>query len=164
MTLAGRVAEHLTRLKTELGRWDACYIDEGAMGAGVVDRLHQLEFRVMGVNFGWASDRDIPGHPACGNKRAEMWSTMREEMRRGLGLPDDPRLALELQAPTYHYDAQNRIMLEKKEDMKKRGVASPDRADGLALTYAYPVQPKTSEDLAAEREMEEQTVYGNGWG
>jgi hypothetical protein len=41
--------------------------------------------------------------------------------------------------PMYHYDSSNRLFLEKKEDMKKRGLRSPDLADAVALTFAEPV-------------------------
>ena len=112
----------------------------GGVGGGVVDRLVQLGMtNVFGVNFGSAADRSIPGCPRTANKRAEMWATMREAIRTGLALPDDDGLADELTAPLYSYDPHNAILLEKKADMKKRLLRSPDRADALALTYAYPV-------------------------
>jgi len=55
-------------------------------------------------------------------------------------IPNDPDLKAQLIGPTYTYNNRNEILLESKEDMMKRGVDSPDRADALALTFAYPLQ------------------------
>lgn len=68
-----------------------------------------------------------------------MWWTMREWLRTTGSLPENQMLADDLTAINYFYDASNRVQLEKKEDMKKRGLPSPDLADALALTFAYPV-------------------------
>ena len=134
MQLSARVADWLHRWQP-----DACFVDEGGIGGGVVDRLHQLGFGfVQGVNFGGRADY-ARGGAKSNNKRAEMWLTMRHWLERG-SLPKDELLSAELTAPLYTYDAQNAIKLERKEDMKKRGVPSPDVADALALTFAYPVQ------------------------
>lgn len=134
MQLAARVAHWL-----EVWRSDACFVDEGGVGGGVVDRLHELGFyAVRGINFGGKPDWSASGERG-GNKRAEMWLNMREWLKVG-ALPQDELLASEMTTPLYKYDAQNRIMLERKEDMKKRGLPSPDVADALALTFAYPVR------------------------
>ncbi len=76
--------------------------------------------------------------PLTANKAAEMWASMRAWLRTG-AIPDDPELKAELTGREYGFDLHNAIRLEKKEDMKKRGLASPDNADGLCLTFAYPV-------------------------
>jgi phage terminase large subunit len=155
MQLAAHVADRITTYNAA-----ACFIDEGGVGSGVVDRLRQLNFRVQGVNFGAGSDRRIEGAPPCANKRAEMWATMREHMRDGLALPTNDALSFELLAPTYHFDANNRILLEKKEDMKKRGVRSPDIADALALTYAYPVLGQSvAEQLEAQAAQDYDPIW-----
>ncbi len=135
MTLAGRVAEEI---KAE--RPDAVFVDMGGMGAGVLDRLRQLGFyEVMGVDFGAAS-----GSVEYFNKRAEMWGGVREWLKSGAWLPDDPALAADLTGPEYGFSGdKGQIMLEKKADMKKRGLASPDCGDSLALTFAYPVTKKS---------------------
>lgn len=138
MQFAARVAEQINK-----HRPDGVFVDEGGLGAGVVDRLRQLGFDVTGINFGAKSDRFVPGAARASNKRGEMWSTMREAIKAGMALPDDDRLEFELLAPTYTYDAGNAIVLEKKADMKKRGVPSPDVADALALSFAYAVEPRS---------------------
>jgi hypothetical protein len=95
---------------------------------------------VVGVNFGGRADRYTlgDGMPLTANKAAEMWASMRAWLRTG-AIPDDPELRAELTSREYGFNLHNAIRLEKKEDMKKRGLASPDNADGLALTFAYPV-------------------------
>jgi len=67
-------------------------------------------------------------------------------------LPDDLELAADLGAVDYGYDASDAILLERKDDMRKRGLASPDDGDALALTFAHPVAKK---DWAEERRFEE---------
>lgn len=134
MQLAGHVAAAMDQHNAA-----AVFIDEGGLGAGVVDRLRQMGRNVMGVNFGWSPDAPRVGVPKVADKRAEMWAVMREAVKSGLAIPDDNRLMFELLAPSYLYDANNAIRLESKKDMKKRGLKSPDIADALALTYAYPV-------------------------
>jgi phage terminase large subunit len=146
MQVAGEVADAIRRYNI-----DQTFVDEGAMGAGVIDRLRQLGYSVIGVNFGASADLWVEGAPTCADKRAEMWATMREAVISGLALPDDELLAFELLAPCYDYDAKNRIRLEAKKDMKKRGVRSPDVADALALTYAYPVVARALQRREEER-------------
>ena len=62
-----------------------------------------------------------------------------EYLKNGAVLPNDPELATELSALQYEYRG-GELLLESKDDAKKRGVKSPDRADSLALTFAYPVR------------------------
>ena len=77
------------------------------------------------------------------NKRAEIWGLMRKWIADDGGWIDEKkyadRLRDDLTGPEYQYDTQGRLQLERKEDMKKRGLASPDFADALALTFAMPV-------------------------
>lgn len=133
MQVAGRVSEICEQLKP-----DAVFVDEGGLGAGVVDRLRQLGIKAMGVNFGSKADgyqTDIRPR----NKRAEMWSLMRDWLTSG-AIPDDPDLAAQLTGVEYGFTADNSVLLEKKEDMKKRGLSSPDKGDALALTFAHPAR------------------------
>ncbi|HEX7114974.1 MAG TPA: hypothetical protein VF193_07565 [Steroidobacter sp.] len=115
------------------------FIDLGG-GAGVVDRLNELGYgdRVEGVNFGESaldSDR-------YSNRRAEMWGLMADWIKSApCRIPDSDTLHADLIAPRYKFDSNSRLVIEKKEDIKKRGLASPDEADALALTFAAPVNP-----------------------
>ncbi len=117
---------------------DAVFVDRVGVGAGVCDRLAELfpNRQIIGVKSGESAIQ----HEDYINKRAEMWGCIKEALEDGLQLPDDEGLAGELSAPGFGYDSARRVKLEKKEDMKKRGVKSPDKADALALTYAFPVQ------------------------
>ena len=67
-------------------------------------------------------------------------------------LPDDNEPAADLKAVDYGYDASDAILLERKDDMRRRGLASPGDGDALALTFAYPVAQR---DWAEERRFEE---------
>jgi hypothetical protein len=138
MFLAGRVAELY-----EMYRPDAIFVDEGGVGSGVVDRLLQLGVPVIGIQFGSRPDRLGVGGEThrFANKRAEMWGGLRQWLKGGC-IPDLPGLRAELTGPLYAFNLRDEIQLEKKSDMKKRGLASPDIADALALTFAMPVIAK----------------------
>ncbi len=127
----------------EIDEWkpDGVFIDEVGIGAGVVDRLIQLNYSVMGINGGSTpanTDKFM-------NKRIEMWYAVKEWLPNA-ALPDDSELRDDLISPEYGYNAKEKMQLEKKEDMKKRGLASPDCGDALALTFAEPVQAKVDRD------------------
>ncbi len=116
---------------------DMVAIDEGGLGAGVVDRLKEQRFKVRGVNFGSRADA-----PAYGNKRAEMWGDMRDWIKTA-HIPSDRELRQDFLSPTYKINSTGQVMLESKDAMKKRGLASPDSSDAVALTFAYRVARKT---------------------
>ncbi|HAZ61034.1 MAG TPA: terminase [Gammaproteobacteria bacterium] len=132
--LAARVGEHVNELR-RVGADVVLFVDGGGVGGGVVDRLRALGYRPLEVNFGSRASQPR----AYANLRAEMWARMREWLAIG-SMPADEALASELTAPEYTYTVDNRLQLERKEDMKRRGQASPDAADALALTFAHPVQ------------------------
>lgn len=114
---------------------DACFIDEGAMGVGVIDRCKQLGYEVIAVNFGSNASKDKQYF----NKGAEMWAEMLDWIKAGGCIPNDPEFRDDLTGREYGYDKKQRTQLEQKADMKARGLASPDKADSLALTFAMPV-------------------------
>ncbi|MDR3436242.1 terminase [Telmatospirillum sp.] len=131
---------------------DGVFIDGGGVGGGVVDNVRALGLHCWDVQFGGADD---VGGAATGNsgevyanKRAAMWGAMRAWIRAGGVLPHDPDLRAQLIAPMYGLDAKGRIQLEKKEDIMRRlgSDRSPDRADALALTFAYPLQSRAMTD------------------
>lgn len=138
MTLAGRVVQEARERRV-----DQVFIDVTGVGGGVVDRCRQLGLQVIGINNGGASDVPVEGESVA-NKAAEMWARMREWLRTGGAIDADPQLCQQLEGREYGYNAHNEIVLERKDDMKKRGLASPDRADGLALTFAYPVAQRAT--------------------
>lgn len=124
------------------------FLDMGSFGAAVYDRLVQLGFNtVIGVNFG---DNALEERKYC-NKRAEMWLSMRDWLRGGGAIePDDVELRDDLIGPEYGFDGKQRYQLERKEDMKARGLASPDTADALATTFAEKVMaPEKQREMGA---------------
>lgn len=143
MELAARVAGAI-----EQYRPDAVFIDSGA-GAGVIDRLRQLGHDVVEVPFGGRATQPN----LYLNRRAEMWFAMAEWVRGGGAIPNINALKQELATPIYWYDASGRRVLEPKEDIKKRlhGGGSPDMADALALTFAYPVAKRPHHSMTGTR-------------
>jgi hypothetical protein len=135
MTLAANVAEIFANMHA-----DAVFVDGTGVGGGVVDRLRQLRVPCRDVQFSAKPDRHIVDGVEWANKRAEMWGGMREWLKGG-SIPDDPELKRQLCGVEYALNLKGQIQLEKKEDMKKRGLDSPDIADALALTFADIVIP-----------------------
>lgn len=135
MALASRVAQEIEEWKP-----DAVFIDSGA-GAGIIDRLRQLGYQPIEVPFGGKAANER----LYANKRAEMWFLMADWIRAGGCIPNDALLKQELATPIYWFDKSERKVLESKDEIKKRlkSGASPDLADGLALTFAFPVARRT---------------------
>lgn len=146
MQLAARVVDHVQTLRTA-GLHVVVFVDGGGVGGGVVDRLLQLGIDVIEVQFGARAD---DGRKYA-NKRAEMWGRMREWLPTGY-LARDEQLATDLTAVEYSFRPDDTILLESKESMKKRGLASPDDGDALAVTFAYPVPEFTVDDDEASNE------------
>ena len=154
MLIAGRVMELV-----QAHAPDAVFLDGTGIGWGVHDRLLQLGCpNLVGVDFGGKADRE--GATArYANKRAEMWGFMKDWCVAGC-LPDDRDLVADLTGVEYGYDANNALLLERKQDMRRRGLASPDDGDALALTFAYPAIRR---DWAAERRLEEKLAKLKRW-
>lgn len=142
MLIAGDIA-----LEAQRDHPDAIFVDAGNIGAAVVDRLRQLlpDIPVIEVWFG-GEGRDAELEPGVAihtaNKRSEIWTRMRAWLRGG-AIPDHERLRDDLIGPQYSFAGdESSVMLERKKDMKKRGLASPDDGDALACTFAEPVMPR----------------------
>jgi hypothetical protein len=111
----------------------AVFVDVG-YAPGVYARLRDLGYPVTPVHFGGR-----PRDPRFENKRAEMWFDLADWIKTG-ALPHDPELINDFCAPTYNMRNRNgRIQLESKDDMRARGLPSPDIGDAYALTRAEPV-------------------------
>jgi hypothetical protein len=132
MDLASRVA-------AKIAEWqpDAVFVDAGN-GSGVIDRLRQLKYEVTEVWFGGR-----PIDEAYKDKRTEMWCGLAEWIKLGGAIPDDVALKQDLAAPTYAFTQTGKRVLESKDDLKARGLPSPDLGDALALTFAAPVAART---------------------
>ncbi|MFN9970796.1 MAG: terminase, partial [Phycisphaerae bacterium] len=130
MATVGRVIDAIEEFRPAL-----VVLDEGGLGYGILDRLKEQRYKVVrGVNFSWKSKT-----PAMyANKRAELWGLMRDWLQTA-SLPNDRQLKADLTAPHQKPNSTGSIQLESKKDMKSRGLPSPDAADALACTFAYPV-------------------------
>lgn len=115
---------------------EAINVDCTGVGSGVADRLIELGYPVNRVHFGERAILD----QNYAIRRDEMWGEMKAWFEdQPCSIPDDDSLESDLCAPQYSYDSSRRLKLERKEDMKKRGIKSPDAADALALTFAVPI-------------------------
>ena len=111
---------------------DDVVVDEVGIGAGVVDRLKELGYRVDGVNVGRAAHD--PSRFA--NLRAEGYWNLRQLITNGeVALPSDKELMGELAALKYSFNSTGQLLVESKEDMRKRGIRSPDKADAMMLAF-----------------------------
>ncbi len=133
MTLASVIAREF-----EQEQPDALFVDGVGIGAGVIDRLRQLHIPVVDAQAGASALES----KRFANRRAEMWVALREWLIAGGSLPDDSQLVDDLTGLEYGFTASDKLILEKKDDMKARGLASPDCADSLALTFYAPVQAR----------------------
>lgn len=120
-------------------------VDAGNIGAAIVTGLKSIgpyyANIVRGVNFGGTSEAKTakPKVPGPKNRRAEMWQRVLFWLMQaeGVSLPDLDALQTDLCAPRLKPQLNNDFLLESKEEMKKRGVKSPDLADSVALTFAF---------------------------
>ena len=110
------------------------YIDCIGVGAGVVDRLREMGYQfVEGVNVARSADQKDKFR----NLRAELWSSMRDWLTQEMPvqIPDSDELHGDLCNLGYKYDSSGRLLIESKDDLRARGMPSPDTSDALALTF-----------------------------
>ena len=146
MAVVGRVIDAIEEYNPTL-----TVIDEGGLGYGILDRLNEQRYKVRGVNFGWKAKNPI----TWGNKRAEMWGAMKEWLKSA-SIPPDRQLKTDLTSPMEKPNSAGTIFLEGKKEMKARGLASPDSADALAVTFAFPVARRE----ARESNIQKRSVHG----
>lgn len=108
-------------------------VDSIGLGAGVVDRLRELNLPARGIN--------VSESPALGqtyaNLRSELWHKAKQWLsQRDCKLPKDETLIAELVSPRYFFRSSGKVAIESKDDMKRRGLPSPDGADAFILTFA----------------------------
>lgn len=123
------------------------FIDVGGLGAGIVDRLNELGYGdiVVAVNAG-SSPLDAQKYK---NKRAEMWGELKLWLNdEPCQIPDIDSLHADMINTKYKFDSNSRLVMESKEDMKKRGIRSSDEADALCLTFS---EPATAFQVNAKR-------------
>jgi phage terminase large subunit len=140
MATTGRVADFAREAAAGEIRVDAV-----GMGGGVADRLRELarrgelSARITEVNGG-ERPRD---RERFERRRDELFWALRERFRRGEIVLSDERTAAQLALLRYRYTSAGRLEVESKEELRARGVPSPDRADALALAFApAPLAPR----------------------
>ena len=153
MTVVGHVIEAIEEYKPAL-----VVIDEGGLGAGIVDRLKEQRYKVKGINFGNKSTNPI----MYGNKRAEMWGKMKDWLKTA-SIPLDRFLKTDLISPMMKPDSKGTIFLESKKDMKARGLASPDAADAICVTFAFPVAHREARESTQRRTYSDRSVVATSW-
>lgn len=143
MEITGRV---LKIAKEEQVKPDNIFIDVIGIGSGVYDRLKEQGWRVNAVNVA-ESPRDKENYI---NLRAELYAGAVKEWIKTADVPDDD--FYELANIQYKFNSLGKLQIESKEDMKKRGLESPDVADALMLTFASKgliIMPQQSMPLPA---------------
>jgi hypothetical protein len=140
---------HVVAAKREHGV-DEIRVDGVGVGGGVVDQLVEQGHDVVDMQAG-AAAADSEHYL---NARAEWYWALRERFEQGdIDIdPDDDDLAAQLGAVKYKYTARGQVQIESKDDMRKRGLPSPDRADALMLTAA--TGPVTDDVFEDEEAME----------
>ena len=127
MQLAGRVADAYRRQSPK-----RIVVDEIGVGAGVVDRLKELNLPVTGINVG----RPARQRTLFANLRAEGYWRLRELFSQDLlAIPNDPELAGQLSSLRYSYNSRGQLIIESKDDARARGIPSPDKADAMMLAF-----------------------------
>jgi hypothetical protein len=153
MTVVGHVIEAIDQYRPTL-----VVIDEGGLGAGIVDRLKEQRYKIKGINFGNKSTNPI----MYGNKRAEMWGKMKDWLKTA-SIPLDRFLKTDLISPMMKPDSKGTIFLESKKDMKARGLASPDAADAICVTFAFPVAHREARESTQRRTYSDRSVVTTSW-
>lgn len=111
------------------------FIDQG-YGTGIYSCLKERGYSNLTlINFGGAARED-----RYANKRAEMWDSIKDWLKEGGCIEDREDFADELTSPEAFVNRKGRLQLESKDDMKARGLPSPNIADALGLTFAEPVR------------------------
>jgi phage terminase large subunit len=154
---AHRAAEHCRRLQAAVLSYDVCGVGAGVRGA-LASFEGRLPFFCNAVNGGASPTEAIwPDRRTSKerflNLRAELWWGLRVRFEKAhehstqgvlhdpgemISLPDCPQLIAELSLPTYGLTETGKVKIEGKEQMRRRGVKSPDHADALCISFAVP--------------------------
>jgi hypothetical protein len=153
MSVVGHVIDAIEEYRPTL-----TVIDEGGLGYGILDRLTEQKYKVRGVNFGWKAKNPV----MWGNKRAEMWGAMRDWIKTA-SIPNDRILKNDLTGPMKKPNSAGTIFLEGKKEMKARGLASPDAADAIAVTFAFPVANREYNGRSSSRYNAQNGALSTSW-
>ena len=132
-----RVAKYYNECVHKYGKKPSMvFVDAVGIGAGVADILRNMNYPVFDVQAGEKAI-DFKKYK---NRRAEMWGLMKEWLPYA-DLPDDQRTLAQITSVCYKFAENDRIVLEKKSELKKRGFDSPDDADAISMTFSVRVRP-----------------------
>lgn len=150
---------HIKRLVRAHPHKPVVYVDDSGIGGAVTDNLIEDRFNVVPLNGG-----TNPVEPErFGNARSEWYWNLRERFEKDeIDIdPEDEDLAAQLGSLKYKVDRRGKIWVETKEEMRKRRMPSPDRADGLC--YAFNETAAWIPDTSQERlkELQEQSLTGD---
>lgn len=148
-----QMAQLIAQLEDE-HKADAVFID-GGFGTGIISAGKTMNRKNWQIVWFAEKSNDV----GCINKRAEMWKLAKEWLKDGGAIPKDAQLHQELIGPEAVGRSDGKLQLESKKDMKSRGLSSPNRADALVITFAFPVTKKKAIKLNLNQN------YGadNGW-
>lgn len=111
------------------------YVDSIGIGAGVVDRMREMGYTMVeGVNVAMTAHQKLKFR----NRRAELWQEMKDWFNGDMPvqIPDLDELHADLCSLGYKFDSNGRLQIESKDELRARGLKSPDTADAMALTFA----------------------------
>lgn len=147
MATVGDAVDLIEQARQEGEPYDYICIDRIGEGRGVYDRLKEMGYEVLGVAVGEKSRYE----DLYINLRAELWQGYKDFLGEGFISNEYEALKADSIGIFFKRDSRGRLVMEKKDDMKKRGLASPDLADAACLTF-YPKNPiKKQERLQPER-------------
>ena len=122
----------------EQGRPDGIFVDTIGVGAGVYDRLRELGVRSIEANVSMKADETEIYY----NKRAEMYFNLRDFIRKGGKIPNDKELKEELLAIRYFFsNANGKMQIQSKDDIKELIGRSPDKSDSIAMHFFSKIRP-----------------------
>ena len=149
-------AEKLAYFQDEYGMSKG-FIDMG-YGTGIFSVL-----KSMGRADAWQliSFASKPVDEYYANKRAEMWSEMKKWLQEGGTVENKQEIMTDLTGPEAAINRRGKLQLESKDDMKRRGLASPNYADALALTFAQPVRVNRRSRFEQLRKQGKIRKYGS---
>jgi len=135
MSACGAIVNELNRLKMEIGlRASEVVLDVDGLGTVVADRLRELKWPVVRLH-----NNSEPLNEDYKNRITELWVEGCKKIRnRQIILPDDQELKMQILSRKQKLHSTGKIMLETKEDMKERGINSPDRADAFFMAMSEP--------------------------
>ena len=137
------IAGHVARFEDEY-QADGVFIDFG-YGTGIYSAGKEMKRTWRLVPFAGK-----PFNDGYANKRAEMWEDMKEWLINGGCIEDNQQLKDDLVSPEAFINLKGKLQLESKDQMKERGLQSPNKGDALAITFAYPVAPKIKSNRMAK--------------